>query len=168
MDTRKETQKSTVVVTSGAAAIIATLVALAPIETQKPPKVYPGPYPADVLKITDSDTYKVRAHIWPGHSVIVGFRINGVDTPEKFRPKCDLEKFKAIDATRFVESRIAVGSRIQLTNVFIGKFGGRAVGDASYQTSLGWRNIGSELISEKYAVTYHGKKKTKDWCKDKK
>lgn len=152
-------------VTGISAAALAALLALSPVKELKPPKIVSGPIYAHVLKITDSDSFKVKAYPWPGSSEVTTIRVYGIDTPEKFRPKCDLEKEKALAATEFVKERIKVGDLIMLSDLFDGKFGGRTVGNVHYEDFTGaYRNIGDELISTNQAVAYFGKTKTKDWC----
>jgi endonuclease YncB( thermonuclease family) len=142
----------------GAAQIPAT-------EYEQPPRTYPGPYLADVVKVTDSDTIKLRLHMWPDQTITVGLRINGVDTPEKFRPQCDLEKSKALAASEFVSSLIPVGSRVIVQSVKSGKYARRAVGDLFYKNSFGAIDkLADALIRFDHAVPYDGGTKTKDWC----
>lgn len=52
----------------------------------------PGPIPAEVIKIVDGDTVKVRAHIWVDQTVEISVRLRGIDAPELYRPKCAAEK----------------------------------------------------------------------------
>lgn len=165
MTKRKQPVKETGKVLGVSGAAVAALLAFAPTAEIKPPKIYPGPYLAHVVKITDSDTYKVAAHTWPGETKIMSVRVYGIDTPEKFRPKCDREKMKALVATKFVKDRIKPGDLIELSNVFLGKFAGRVVANVSYENFMGEdENIGDELIENQFAVPYFGKTKTKDWC----
>lgn len=165
MTKRKQPVKETGKVLGVSGAAVAALLAFAPTAEIKPPKIYPGPYLAHVVKVTDSDTYKVVIHTWPGETKAKAVRIYGVDTPEKFRPKCDREKMKALVATKFVKDRIKPGDLIELSNVFLGKFAGRIVANVTYENFKGEReDISNELIENKFAVPYFGKTKTKDWC----
>lgn len=156
--------KKTGVVGLATGAAITALVALPVTEPQKPPRIYPGPYHADVMKITDSDTIKLRVHMWPDQSVVVGFRINGVDTPEKFRPECLQERVAAINATHFVESLISVGSRVEVSDIKTGKYARRVVGTLTFDTFGRKDTIANALITNQHAVPYDGGTKTKDWC----
>jgi len=134
-----------------------------PVEL-KAPKNYPGPYVAYVIKNTDSDTHKLAIHVWPDHIIKVGLRVNGIDTPEKFRPKCDREKMLARDASNFVAGLIPPGTQVQVTNVKLGKYAGRAVGTINYGSATGTDTIAKALIRRQHAVRYDGGTKTKDWC----
>jgi len=167
MSKRKTDNKGAAVVSTVSAGALITLLAFSPTKELKPPKVYPGPYFAHVTKITDSDTYGVLVHSWPGESKTTAVRVYGIDTPEKFRPKCDLEKQKALEATKFVEDRVKVGSVIELTDVFFGKFAGRIVAKVKYENFKGeFQNVGNDLIKAQFAVPYFGKAKVKDWCSE--
>ena len=131
----------------------------------KAPKLYSGPYAADVVRVVDADTVKVRAHIWPNNFQEISIRVYGIDTPEKRRPKCAFEKKRALEASALVEKLLPVDSRIHLTGVLNGKFAGRAVATVRFKTATGSDDsLGDMLIRRGHAVPYFGGKKTKDWC----
>lgn len=159
--------KSAVKATAISSALVVGASQLPATSFQDPPRSYPGPYLADVIKITDSDTIKLRMHMWPDQTITVGLRVNGVDTPEKFRPQCDLEKSKAKAASEYVSSLIPVGSRVYVQDVKSGKYARRAIGEISYKTAFGAIDrLADALIRTKHAVPYDGGTKTKDWCKE--
>lgn len=161
---KKEGLKKTGLVAGVSAAGVAALTAFSPINIPKGPKHYPGPYVAQVVKITDSDTIELLVHTWPDTTVKIGVRVNGVDTPEIFRPKCDLEKIKARDASNFVKTLLPIGSTVEVTDVFTGKFGGRVVADINFSSATGMDTLAKALIRRQHAVPYFGGKKVKDWC----
>lgn len=148
-----------------AAFAVAGLMAFPGQQFEKPPREYPGPYLADVVQQVDADTPKLQVHIWPDQTVRVGFRINGVDTPEKgWRGKCEKEKALAEQASNFVAAKIPVGTRVRVSNVIIGKYGRRAVGDLEFDDLEGIEDLGQSLVRHNYAVPYFGGTKKKDWC----
>ena len=46
-----------------------------------------GPYHAELIRVVDGDTVKVRVKTWIDHEVIASVRIKGIDAPELYRPK---------------------------------------------------------------------------------
>lgn len=88
----------------------------------------PGPVPADILRVVDGDTLHVRAHIWPGHSVEVMVRLEGVDAPEIHRPDCSLEHALAKQAKTEIET--ITDKSVTLHNIHLGKYAGRVVAEA--------------------------------------
>lgn len=151
-------------IATGAAILWFLFMAVAHAQSQKPPKVFPGPYAADVVRVVDADTIEANVHLWPNQITRLAVRVFGVDTPEKRRPKCALEKEKAIAASTLVERLLPVGSRVTITDVQNGKFAGRVVAKVSFKTATGQDSIGDMLTRRGMAVPYFGRKKTKDWC----
>ncbi|MRN48705.1 thermonuclease family protein [Brucella sp. 10RB9214] len=127
----------------------------------KAPKVF-GPYSADVVSVTDSDTIKLNVYVAPLTRVEWGVRILGVDTPEKFQPKCALEKQKAMAATAFVSMLLKPGMRVTVFNVQDDKYSGRVVGDIRFDGSS--LTLAETLLSNGFAVAYDGGTKTENWC----
>lgn len=161
---KKEDLKKGGVVSAVSALGVASLVAFAPINIPKGPKHYPGPYVAQVVKVTDSDTIELLVHTWPDTTVKIGVRVNGIDTPEIFRPKCEAEKIKARQASNYVKTLLPIGSTVEVRDVFTGKFGGRVVADISFASATGTDTLAKALIRRQHAVPYFGGKKVKDWC----
>ena len=112
----------------------------------------------------DSDTIKVRVDLWPGLHERTSARLLGADTPEKFRPRCQLERAFARKASAFVESLAPPGAEIRLRDVRRGKYAGRVVARVQIANDAGdWIDLGQLLISRKFAVPYFGGRKA-DWC----
>ncbi|MEM9939457.1 MAG: thermonuclease family protein [Pseudomonadota bacterium] len=118
----------------------------------------PGPIPAEVIKIVDGDTIKVRATIWVDQTVEVSVRLRGVDAPELYRPKCAAEKSLARLAKDSVAASAPLGSRVTLTGVTRDKYGGRVV--ASVVTSDG-ETLAARLLAQGQAIAMGS---TKPWC----
>ncbi|WP_421782592.1 thermonuclease family protein [Kiloniella litopenaei] len=113
--------------------------------------------PADVISVYDGDTFKAQAHPWPGMTMAVSVRVNGVDTPE-IRGKCDAEKQAAIAARDYV--RGVLGESVTLKNVKRGKYAGRVVADV-YLTD--GRSLTGLLIASGLGRSYDGGKRS-GWC----
>jgi len=120
----------------------------------------PGPVPAKVVKVVDGDTIKVLANTFPGNWVETSVRVNGIDTPE-IKGKCEEEKRLALMAKRFVIS--AVGEKVELRNVFLGKFAGRVVADVVIPDSKMGKDLGVLLVQAGLARPYTGGKR-EGWC----
>lgn len=131
------------------------------IATMASPKVFTGPYAAEVIRVVDSDTVELRVFMWPEQYVTVAVRILGVDTPEKFQPKCALEKQKALEATAFVTQLLPSGTEVGLIQVRPDKYGGRVVGDIRLSDGS---TLATQLIGRKLAVPYDGGTKAENWC----
>ncbi len=135
-------------------------------EAKRKRHVYPGPYRAEVLKVVDSDTLRVAVDLWPGLVAPASVRIFGVDTPEKFRPKCPQEKELALRATAFVEDLVHPGDVVWVTQVQFGKYAGRVVGKVFVSNADGERvSLGKLLIDRGFAKPYFGGHKS-SWCKE--
>lgn len=118
----------------------------------------PGPIPAEVIKMIDGDTIKVRATIWVDQTVVVSVRLRGIDAPELFRPKCQAEKTLARTAKASVAASSPVGSMVTLSNVTRDKYGGRVV--ASVTTSDG-ETLAARLLAQGQAIVMGTEK---PWC----
>ncbi|MEO1475263.1 MAG: thermonuclease family protein [Pseudomonadota bacterium] len=107
----------------------------------------PGPIPAEVLRVIDGDTVRVRANIWVNQSLDVSVRLAGVDTPEITRPNCRAERIKA-DAAREAVAEL-VGDELFLTDISLGKYAGRVVANI---TTLDGTDLGEHLLETGQAV----------------
>ncbi len=122
-------------------------------------ETYPGEYRGTVLRVVDSDTVKAQIAVWPTLDTIVSVRLRGVDTPEKFRPKCESEKAAAEIATDFVKGLLPAGAEVTITDVTSDKFGGRVVGDLL----IDGKSLSEILIEKGFARPYDGGTKS-SWC----
>ncbi len=116
----------------------------------------PGPIPADVVRVVDGDTIRVRAHIWPNQQVEVSVRLARIDAPEINRPGCDAERAPAQDAMAAVES--LVGERIQLRQVRHGRYADRVIAEAITADGI---SLSDYLLARGLAVAYGA---SGDWC----
>ncbi|GAB5459112.1 MAG: hypothetical protein Hens3KO_21420 [Henriciella sp.] len=118
----------------------------------------PGPIPAEVIKVIDGDTIKVRAQIWVDQTVEISVRLRGIDAPELYRPKCAAEKSLARTVKASVSAASPVGSHVSLIDVTRDKYGGRVV--ASVVTSDG-ETLAARLLSQGQAIADGARK---PWC----
>ena len=117
----------------------------------------------EVLRVIDGDTIEFKADFLPNPlEKKLALRVQGVDTPEKYRPQCDKEKQLALKASAFTQKLIDNASKIEIYIHDWGKFGGRVIGDIF----IDGKSLADELIKNNYAVKYDGGKKIKDWCNE--
>jgi len=117
--------------------------------------------PADVVSVTDGDTFKAEARPWPRMIVEVAVRVDGVDTPEKgWRAKCDAERRLGAKASKFAKARIKPGDRVLLCSVEEGKYAKRALARVILADGT---DYGQALIDAGLAVLYDGGTK-RSWC----
>lgn len=63
-------------------------------------------YKANVTKITDGDTIRVEVKLGFGATLLIKVRVNGIDTPEIFRPRNEAELQHGREAKKFLEDTI--------------------------------------------------------------
>lgn len=116
----------------------------------------PGPIPADIIRVVDGDTIRVRAHIWPDQSLEIMVRLSGIDAPEIHKPACSKERVLAEEAK--IELETILEETIHLHDVHLGKYAGRVVAEARLPDGL---NLAEHLVEKGLAVEYG----TQDpWC----
>lgn len=169
MSNNPNTNRTFALVIAGLAAMMFTLVYFALVSVgpaNAAAKVYAGPYEATVVRHVDADTVVLQVDLWPGQTVITSVRINKIDTPETFRPKCDAERAFAKEASAYVRSIAPLKASVKLRDVFLGKFAGRVVGTVEFETVTGTDTIADALIRRRFAKPYFGKGARPDWCGD--
>ena len=112
---------------------------------------------ATVTRVYDGDTFSVVAAIWPDQTWAGSVRVNGVDTPE-IRGQCPREKVLALAAREF--TRQAVGERVTLHGVKLGKYARRVVADVETQRG----DLTEMLIRNGHGRPYDGKSARRGWC----
>jgi len=115
-------------------------------------------FAAEVIKVVDGDTIKVRAMIWVDQTVEVSVRLRGIDAPELYRPKCEAEKALAREAKAAVNAASPVGSTVTLSRISQDKYGGRVI--AAVTTNEG-EALSERLLAQGQAIAYGG---PKPWC----
>ena len=116
---------------------------------------FDGEAAGQVERVIDGDTVRVRVGLWIDQELSVAVRLDGIDAPELFRPKCAAEKALAREAKTFVQEFLAPGD-VKLTHVRRGKYAGRVVA----RLSAHGEDLSEQLIEKGLAA--RGKKG--DWC----
>lgn len=136
--------------------LFAALAALSCLVPAGYGETLPGPIPADVLRVVDGDTIRVRAHIWLDQSVEIMVRIDGIDAPEIHRPDCSVESRLADQAKAEVEAFL--DKKVFLHNIHLGKYAGRVVANVRIQDGT---NLADHLLSKGLA---HPDEERLSWC----
>lgn len=118
----------------------------------------PGPIPADVVRVIDGDTVRVRAHIWIDQSIEISVRLAGIDAPEILRPACRAERTVG-DTAKDTVAALA-GDTLYLRNITLGKYAGRVVADVATEDGT---DIGAHLISVQQAIA---EGEDDPWCEE--
>ena len=87
----------------------------------------PGPVPAEIVRVIDGDTVRVRATIWIDLRLDVLVRIRGIDAPE-LNGECREEREGAAAATAALAEILGAGP-LKLTEIEEDKYFGRVVAD---------------------------------------
>ena len=66
-------------------------------------------YKAVVTRVVDGDTFDAEVDLGFNLSMKARFRLNGIDTPEIFKPRNENEKEHGMEAKQFVESLMLNG-----------------------------------------------------------
>ena len=116
----------------------------------------------EVLSVYDGDTFRGRVNAWPpffGENM--GFRLYGVDTPERgWRAKSDLEREHAEKAREFTRKMLTEAKKVVFDVIKYDRNGGRIVAKARCDG----KDISEALIENKLAVEYYGKGPKVNWA----
>ena len=115
---------------------------------------------AEVVSVTDGDTFRAVALVWPSVNVAVSVRIKGVDTPE-LRGRCKAEKVRAVRARDYVAKLLPPGALVRLSEVRPDKYAGRV--DARVTLADG-RDLARLLIGTGLGRPYDGGRRG-SWCR---
>lgn len=123
---------------------------------------FAGPYPAEVLKVIDGDTFVARIPVWLGQDVVTHVRLRGVDTPE-LNGRCRSEMDLAREATQAIREFLQSGT-VTLRDVGAGKYAGRVIARVYVsQPGRSAEDAGAMLLAGGYARRYSGGRRP-GWC----
>lgn len=126
--------------------------------TSSIPSLGRGGYPAEVLGVTDGDTFQAQVSVWPGIAITTLVRLRGIDTPE-LKARCADERMKA-EAARAALGKILAEGGVEISRVSLDKFGGRV--DADISTRL-TPDVSAALLRAGLARNYNGGRR-ESWC----
>lgn len=119
----------------------------------------PGHVPAEIVSVQDGDTFRARAHVWPGLDVLVLVRVAGIDAPE-LRARCPKELRLAEAARDEMIARLPVGGQVRLSAVRRDKYAGRIL---AVVTLPDGRDLAAGMLERGLARRYEGGAR-KSWC----
>lgn len=76
-------------------------------------------FKAKIIRVVDGDTYKVEVDQGFGNTKKMTLRLQGVDTPETWRPKSEAEREHGVRATEFVKNLIE-GKEVDIVTYYEG------------------------------------------------
>ena len=125
-----------------------------------------GGFEAQVIRIIDADTLKLRVFLWPGLEKVENYRSRGVDAPELSSPGCDNEKRLAQQAKASIARKFPVESWVYIDNIGRDKYSGRWVADIYRWSSDRFKTLTAELLESngKWGWPYDGTGPRHDWC----
>lgn len=121
-------------------------------------EVIEGPVAAEVVRVVDGDTLKLKVHIWLGQTVEVDVRIAGIDAPE-LRGKCPYERARAEEARDYL-GQLVGGRAVRIVQIQNDKYGGRVIADVN-EPEAG--DIAQAMLARGLARAYDGGKR-EPWC----
>lgn len=121
--------------------------------------VLPDKVTARVVSVTDGDTFRAVALVWPDIQVSVAVRISGIDAAE-MRGKCRREKHQAVAARAALQALLPVASIVSLRAIRADKYQGRI--NAEVMLADG-RDIAATLLQDGFARPYAGGRR-QGWC----
>jgi endonuclease YncB( thermonuclease family) len=116
------------------------------------------PYPAEVLRVLDGDTFEARVRVWPGLDITTRVRLRGIDAPE-LHARCHDERMKA-EAARDVLSSLLSAGGVGITHVGLDKYGGRVLADASTRLAA---SVSETMLAGGHVRRYAGGHRA-GWC----
>ena len=128
----------------------------------------PNTYKAQLIRVIDADTIKLRLELYPGLFKEVNLRIAGIDAPESRRGKksgvqiseCEVTEGKA--ATEVARKILAKSNTLIVKNIDLSKtkYVGRITGELWFALQQGKDatliNFASYIVKQGFAVKYTG------------
>lgn len=125
--------------------------------------VIDGPIDAYVERVMDSDTFEMRAFVFPELVVFGQLRVDGVDSPETYG-KCAYETELAASAKAFVVSLFEANDKmVKLYTIGLKGSNGGGFGRYRARVKVGGRWLDEALIQNGFARDYHGGRRL-PWC----
>ena len=118
--------------------------------------------PAKVIRVYDGDTFTANARPWPGVTIRISVRLDGLDTPE-IRGRCEEEKRQAIEAREGLKILLGgIGAAVSLERIKRGKYSGRIVSRVKNGDGV---DVTESMIQLGHGRAYNGGKR-QGWCRN--
>ena len=122
---------------------------------------FPGPYPAQLLRVVDGDTFEARVRVWFGQEISTLIRIRGIDAPE-LKARCDQEAVRAAQARDLLQDFLESGV-ILLHDVAADKYFGRVVASVEIAADSSRDDVAALMVAANLARPYDGHRH-ETWC----
>ncbi|WP_299002112.1 thermonuclease family protein [uncultured Shewanella sp.] len=127
-------------------------------------KPLPNVYGAELIKVIDADTIKVRLLLYPGLYQTVNLRIAGIDTPESRRGVKNGQRIRECEiilghqASDYARNLLHHAQQLQVRNIdpSLTKYASRINGELWLIDGDSPMNYGAHLIEQGLAVPYTG------------
>lgn len=120
----------------------------------------PGPYPAEIIRVLDGDTFEARVRVWFGQEVTTLVRIRGIDAPE-LKGRCG-DELRGAQSSREALSRMLAGGAM-LRDIALDKYAGRILAAVIVPGLSNSGDVAAEMIAAGWARPYGGGKRGA-WC----
>ena len=121
----------------------------------------PGPYPAEVVRVLDGDTFEGRVRVWFGQEITTLVRIRGIDAPE-LKARCG-DELRGAMASRDALARLLASGAPALRDVSLDKYGGRVVASVSVNRAGAGEDVAAAMLASGLARAYGGGRRDA-WC----
>ena len=121
----------------------------------------PGPYPVEILRVLDGDTFEARVRVWFGQEITTLVRIRGIDAPE-LKARCR-DELRGAMASRDALARLLAAGAPFLRDVSHDKYGGRVVASIFVAGAGASEDVAATMIASGMARPYGGGRRD-DWC----
>lgn len=143
--------------------LAAILLALSQNASQAQLSIVDGPVDANVLEVTDGDTFRFEGFHFPEQLTRGRLRVYGIDTPEK-NSSCADERNKAEMARLYAKDLFEqLGNRVKLYTIGLDGKGGGGFGRYLARVKVGNLWLDEELIRVGLARPNFGEKRL-PWC----
>ncbi len=117
-----------------------------------------GPYSAEVIKVVNAETVKVKVDIWPGQSQVIDLHLEGITTTEKSgTPDCEIALSR--QATAFTEAWLSRSDTIEVSEIKNAALSGNVMGRISVKSAY----LGDALTAAYLGTEYYGGPNS-TWC----
>jgi endonuclease YncB( thermonuclease family) len=123
----------------------------------------PGPYPANVLRVLDGDTFEARVRVWFGQEITTLVRLRGIDAPE-LKARCG-EELRGAEASRDMLASILQQGPVNLEDVALDKYAGRVVASifVDQREGVAPLDVAKAMLAAGMARPYSGGRRD-NWC----
>ncbi len=117
-----------------------------------------GPYSAEVIRVVNAETVKVKVEVWPGLSQVINVHLDGLTTPGKSGSK-DCETSLSRQAVAFIGAWLSRADTIEISEIKSHELAGNVTGRIKIKNSY----LGDALIAANLGAENNSGNNT-TWC----